>query len=162
MGWPLAGLLLALLPSAPAQPLAAGTGRGPARQPCGRTAAGVSAVPAVRGCERPLGAAAGGGLRAGPRDGAAAPAAELCSGAGSGPAAAASPALRPGEPPGKLPGAGVVRKPRGSGQGSQYTGEGPAEGHGSDEGYGASLLPGEIAGAGPVYSIEEKTELGSH
>ncbi|XP_077033820.1 limbin isoform X1 [Agelaius phoeniceus] len=41
MGWPLAGLLLALLPSAPAQPLAAGTGRGPARQPCGRTAAGV-------------------------------------------------------------------------------------------------------------------------
>ncbi|XP_014121601.2 limbin isoform X6 [Zonotrichia albicollis] len=42
MGWPLAGLLLALLPSAPAQPLAAGTGRGPARQPCARTAAGVS------------------------------------------------------------------------------------------------------------------------
>uniref|UniRef100_A0A8D2MMT6 EvC ciliary complex subunit 2 n=1 Tax=Zonotrichia albicollis TaxID=44394 RepID=A0A8D2MMT6_ZONAL len=41
MGWPLAGLLLALLPSAPAQPLAAGTGRGPARQPCARTAAGV-------------------------------------------------------------------------------------------------------------------------
>ncbi|XP_063013691.1 limbin isoform X3 [Melospiza melodia melodia] len=41
MGWPLAGLLLALLPSAPAQALAAGTGRGPARQPCARTAAGV-------------------------------------------------------------------------------------------------------------------------
>ncbi|XP_030802976.1 limbin isoform X2 [Camarhynchus parvulus] len=41
MGWPLAGLLLALLPSAPAQPLAAGTGRGPARDPCARTAAGV-------------------------------------------------------------------------------------------------------------------------
>ncbi|XP_041258979.1 limbin [Onychostruthus taczanowskii] len=44
MRWPLAGLLLALLPggpSAPAQPLAAGTGRGPPREPCGRTAAGV-------------------------------------------------------------------------------------------------------------------------
>ncbi|XP_032915358.1 limbin isoform X3 [Catharus ustulatus] len=44
MRWPLAGLLLALLPggpSAPAQPLAAATGRGPPRQPCGRTAAGV-------------------------------------------------------------------------------------------------------------------------
>ncbi|XP_031965847.1 limbin isoform X10 [Corvus moneduloides] len=40
----LAGLLLALLPggpSAPARPLAAATGRGPAREPCGRTAAGV-------------------------------------------------------------------------------------------------------------------------
>ncbi|XP_050829517.1 limbin isoform X3 [Serinus canaria] len=44
MRWPLAGLLLALLPcgpSAPAQPLAAGTGRGPPREPCGRTAAGA-------------------------------------------------------------------------------------------------------------------------
>ncbi|RMC14356.1 hypothetical protein DUI87_09451 [Hirundo rustica rustica] len=44
MRWPLAGLLLALLaagPSAPAQPLAAATGRGPPREPCGRTAAGV-------------------------------------------------------------------------------------------------------------------------
>ncbi|XP_053831116.1 limbin isoform X2 [Vidua macroura] len=44
MRWPLAGLLLALLPggpSAPAQPLAAGTGRSPPRDPCGRTAAGV-------------------------------------------------------------------------------------------------------------------------
>lgn len=52
MRWPLAGLLLALLlggPSAPAQPLAAATGRGPPREPCGRTAAGVSAVPAVCG-----------------------------------------------------------------------------------------------------------------
>ncbi|XP_037990375.1 limbin isoform X4 [Motacilla alba alba] len=40
MRWPLAGLLLALLPggpSAPAQPLSAGTGRGPPREPCGRT-----------------------------------------------------------------------------------------------------------------------------
>ncbi|XP_041909404.1 limbin isoform X9 [Corvus kubaryi] len=40
----LAGLLLVLLPggpSAPARPLAAATGRGPAREPCGRTAAGV-------------------------------------------------------------------------------------------------------------------------
>ncbi|XP_039406402.1 limbin isoform X10 [Corvus cornix cornix] len=40
----LAGLLLALLPggpSAPARPLVAATGRGPAREPCGRTAAGV-------------------------------------------------------------------------------------------------------------------------
>ncbi|XP_066041542.1 limbin [Chamaea fasciata] len=44
MRWPLAGLLLALLPggpSAPAQPLAAATGRGPPREPCGRTAAGI-------------------------------------------------------------------------------------------------------------------------
>ncbi|XP_058694547.1 limbin isoform X2 [Poecile atricapillus] len=44
MRWPLAGLLLALLPggpSAPAQPLAAATRRGPPREPCGRTAAGV-------------------------------------------------------------------------------------------------------------------------
>ncbi|KAF4798990.1 Limbin [Turdus rufiventris] len=44
MRWPLAGLLLALLPggpSAPAQPLAAATGRDPPRQPCGRTAAAV-------------------------------------------------------------------------------------------------------------------------
>ncbi|KAM7052350.1 limbin isoform 2-T2 [Acridotheres tristis] len=40
MRWPLAGLLLALLPggpSAPAQPLAAATGRGPPREPCART-----------------------------------------------------------------------------------------------------------------------------
>ncbi|XP_015480021.1 limbin isoform X5 [Parus major] len=44
MRWPLAGLLLVLLPggpSAPAQPLAAAAGRGPPREPCGRTAAGV-------------------------------------------------------------------------------------------------------------------------
>ncbi|XP_068870568.1 limbin isoform X7 [Aphelocoma coerulescens] len=44
MRWLLAGLLLALLPggpSAPARLLAAATGRGPAREPCGRTAAGV-------------------------------------------------------------------------------------------------------------------------
>lgn len=44
MRWLLAGLLLALLPggpSAPARLLAAATGRGPAREPCGRTAAGI-------------------------------------------------------------------------------------------------------------------------
>ncbi|XP_032541320.1 limbin isoform X6 [Chiroxiphia lanceolata] len=41
MRWPLAGLLLALLPggpSAPAQPLAVAAGRGPRREPRGRTA----------------------------------------------------------------------------------------------------------------------------
>ncbi|XP_066173345.1 limbin [Sylvia atricapilla] len=41
MRWPLAGLLLALLPggpSAPPQPLAAAPGREPPREPCGRTA----------------------------------------------------------------------------------------------------------------------------
>ncbi|XP_063257671.1 limbin isoform X3 [Prinia subflava] len=40
MRWPLAGLLLALLPggpSAPARPRAAAAGRGPPREPCGRT-----------------------------------------------------------------------------------------------------------------------------
>lgn len=42
------------------------------------------------------------------------------------------------------------------------TGEGLVEGHKDDCGSGASLLQGKIAGAGPVYSREERTERGSH
>lgn len=116
MRWPLAGLLLALLPggpSAPAQPLAAATGRGPPREPCGRTAAGVSAVPAVCGWSM-----AGSGRA--PCDGAAAPAVGCAQERGL---AEQRPLPRHWgweQWPEKLPGVGVVRQPAGSGQGPQY------------------------------------------
>lgn len=83
MRWPLAGLLLALLPGGPSaisQPQAAAAGRAVPREPCGRRAAAVSAVRARAGRAGSGPAALRGGHGAGPGCG-------LCWGAGPGRAA---------------------------------------------------------------------------